>query len=138
MFNTHNELIFSVINDKWTELEQAQKKGSKSHLAELTQCLAILKKMLIHLQELIRKQWKHDRIGNIILQCLAINNKHSTRMLGWELLLLFIQANRTPRWTNLHDKSEFLLAMNKLSRHCNGLLGQFPLNPSLPTLLRLP
>lgn len=44
---------------------------------------------------MIQKKWKSDAIGKIIQQSLGHGNKQQIRLLGFEILLYFIQANRT-------------------------------------------
>jgi hypothetical protein len=61
-------------------------------LKDLQNLLWVLKKMLLVLGDLVNSRWNIDKITAIIDKCLLAGNQGQVRLLGFELLLYFIEA----------------------------------------------
>jgi hypothetical protein len=95
-YQDQQELIFTVLTEKWNELEVSTKKGGKTHTQEVVDCLEVLKKIVTLLQPQIKRKWKYDKIGAMIQQSLMVSNKPVIRLTGYSILLYFIEGLQTP------------------------------------------
>eukprot|EP01094_Clydonella_sp_ATCC50884_P008894 TRINITY_DN1843_c1_g1_i2.p1 TRINITY_DN1843_c1_g1~~TRINITY_DN1843_c1_g1_i2.p1 ORF type:complete len:1500 (-),score=588.09 TRINITY_DN1843_c1_g1_i2:141-4463(-) len=94
-FNENFYMIYGVFLDTFSAYE-ANCKKSKHSTREIEDILMILKNVLIHLAELIRRKWQTRSIATILLKVLCKENKMSVRVLGFELLLMFLEAVGVP------------------------------------------
>lgn len=91
LFAENSDAIFNVLYEYFVDNEANFRKGKKG-LKELVSMLGVLKKILIYLAPLVNTKWQIEKIGNIIDKSLAYSNPQQVRVIGFELLLYFIEA----------------------------------------------
>eukprot|EP01114_Cavostelium_apophysatum_P016785 TRINITY_DN4844_c0_g1_i3.p1 TRINITY_DN4844_c0_g1~~TRINITY_DN4844_c0_g1_i3.p1 ORF type:complete len:1456 (+),score=431.48 TRINITY_DN4844_c0_g1_i3:258-4625(+) len=87
--------VWAVFLDTFQHYEQ-QQKISKKDDKDIEKLLHILRRFLIYLPSKIKEKWQIRSISNILDKILYIENKHEIRMVGLELLLIFLEDLETP------------------------------------------
>eukprot|EP01100_Stratorugosa_tubuloviscum_P011908 TRINITY_DN542_c0_g1_i1.p1 TRINITY_DN542_c0_g1~~TRINITY_DN542_c0_g1_i1.p1 ORF type:complete len:1470 (+),score=659.45 TRINITY_DN542_c0_g1_i1:33-4442(+) len=90
-FNENFYMIFTVFSENFAAYENSCKKGKHSG-GEVTDLLTVLRQIMTHLTELIRKRWQVRPFALVLEKVLYKENKASVRLAGFELLLLFLEA----------------------------------------------
>lgn len=89
--------VYQTFLDSMSAYEANFRRG-KHALSEkdIRNIAQILKGVLKYLKDLVKKNWQVRSIVYIIEKFLFIENTHAVRMLGFELLLLFLETIETP------------------------------------------
>jgi len=93
-FNENFYMIYGVFLDTFSAYENNCKKGRHS-ASEVTDVMEVLRNVLIHLSELIRKKWQTRSIAAVLEKLLYKENKINVRVSGFGLLLIFLEAVQT-------------------------------------------
>eukprot|EP01104_Vermistella_antarctica_P013529 TRINITY_DN4112_c0_g1_i3.p1 TRINITY_DN4112_c0_g1~~TRINITY_DN4112_c0_g1_i3.p1 ORF type:complete len:1259 (-),score=365.16 TRINITY_DN4112_c0_g1_i3:66-3842(-) len=94
-FNEHFYMIYGVFLDTFSAYESNCKKNKHSS-SEVQDLLTVLRNVLVHLAELVRKRWQIRSIASVLEKVLYKENKHAIRQNGFELLIYFLEAVGTP------------------------------------------
>lgn len=90
-FNENFYMIYGVFLDSFQAYENSCKKGKHSN-SEVIDLMTILRNVLVHLSELIRKKWQTRSIASVLEKVLCKENKVTIRLIGFELMLIFLDA----------------------------------------------
>lgn len=94
-FNENFYMIYGVFLDTFSACEGNCKKGKHSQ-SDIQDLLTVLRNVLLYLQELVRKRWQIRSIAGVLEKVLYKENKASIRVIGFELLLYFLEALQSP------------------------------------------
>lgn len=97
LFKENSYYIYQTFLDSMSFYESNFRRG-KHTLSEkdMRNIAQILKAVLKHLRDMVKKNWQVRSIVYIIEKFLFIENTHTVRMLGFELLLLFFEVIGSP------------------------------------------
>jgi len=115
-------MIYGVFFDSFTAYENTCKRGKHSN-SEVADMMLILRNVLTHLSELIRKKWQTRSIAAVLEKLLYKENKISVREPAFTLLLIFLEAvqvleaPQVDLFASAIDMSVFAVGPNQSTRY---------------------